>query len=43
MLKLADLADLFKTDNDTGLDDDSDDEEQDNDYMGNPSGSGQGD
>tara|TARA_R100001015_G_C4629462_1_gene190351 strand:- start:316 stop:1149 length:834 start_codon:yes stop_codon:yes gene_type:complete len=43
MLKLADLADLFKTDNDTGIDDDSDDEEQDNDYMGNPSGSGQGD
>ena len=43
MLKLADLADLFKTDNDTGRDDDSDDEEQDNDYMGNPSGSGQGD
>ena len=42
MLKLADLADLFKTDN-TVRDDDSDDEEQDNDYMGNPSGSGTGD
>jgi len=43
MLKLADLADLFKTDNTSSNNDDDDEEQQDNDYMGNPSGSGTGD